>query len=115
MRAYANALLSYVQEARNCLNLGQNLPKRPSRKDFTEKSTIKYSESEIVNTADSADTTIPESKEVQPQEAYSESNMISFDEPQVTILQSTVPQIPAGAKMSLADTELMLKGRHQVM
>lgn len=92
MRAYANALLSYVQEARNCLNFGQNLPKRPSRKDFTEKSTIKYSESEIVNTADSADTTTPESKEVQPQEAYSESNMISFDEPQVTILQSTVPQ-----------------------
>lgn len=111
MRAYANALLSYVQEARNCLNLGQNLPKRPSRKDFTEKSTIKYSESEIVNTADSADTTTPESKEVQPQEAYSESNMISFDEPQVTILQSTVPQIPAGAKMSLADTELMFKGQ----
>lgn len=137
MRAYANALLSYVQEARNCLNLGQNLPKRPSRKDFTEKSTIKYSDketlksnqpestttvddhplpqnaekSEIVNTADSADTTTPESKEVQPQEAYSESNMISFDEPQVTILQSTVPQIPAGAKMSLADTELMFKGQ----
>ena len=71
MRAYANALLSYVQEARNCLNFGQNLPKRPSRKDFTEKSTIKYSESEIVNTADSADATTPESKEVQPQEAYS--------------------------------------------
>lgn len=137
MRAYANALLSYVQEARNCLNLGQNLPKRPSRKDFTEKSTIKYSDketlksnqpestttvddhplpqnaekSEIVNTADSADTTTPESKEVQPQEAYSESNMISFDEPQVTILQSSVPQIPAGAKMSLADTELMFKGQ----
>ncbi len=137
MRAYANALLSYVQEARNCLNLGQNLPKRPSRKDFTEKSTIKYSDketlnsnrpestttvddhplpqnaekSEIVNTADSADTTTPESKEVQPQESYSESNMISFDEPQVTILQSTVPQIPAGAKMSLEDTELMFKGQ----
>lgn len=48
---------------------------------------------------------------MQPQEAYSESNMISFDEPQVTILQSTVPQIPAGAKMSLADTELMFKGQ----
>lgn len=37
MRAYANALLSYVQEARNCLNFGQNLPKRPSRKRLHRK------------------------------------------------------------------------------
>lgn len=98
IRSYANALLSYVQKARTCLNMGQVLPDRPLREDFVKENTGPQSTAEVEKKANIID--VPNV----------DSNVIFFEEPQITILQSTLSQIPAGTKMSLPDAELMFKG-----
>ena len=102
--SYANALLSYVREARECLNSGKQLPQRPTRSSIT----LEKPNEEVMQHQN----TTPESPEAEHQQAKMENLMdISLplvdQEPFQEILQALLKN-----DMSQAANLLQYLGSH---